>query len=98
MALEGKFFTIIALAGLVLLVRKTAPKYLPFLYLAGLLILSGLWIERFEPGLTKVPCSFSYCFVSGGAAMLLLLWLHYLSGMVPGALVLKIFPGQEPIR
>lgn len=91
--LEGKFFTIIALTGLVLLVRKTAPKYLPFLYLAGLLILSGLWIERFEPGLTKVPCSFSYCFVSGGAALLLLLWLHYLSGMVPGAFFLKIFSG-----
>jgi hypothetical protein len=91
--LEGKFFTIIALAGLVLLMRKTAPKYLPFLYLAGLLILSGLWIERFEPGLTKVPCSFSYCFVSGGAALLLLLWLHYLSEFFPGGFLSNIFSG-----
>ncbi len=91
--LEGKFFTIIALTGLVLLMRKTAPKHLPFLYLSGLLILTGLWIERFEPGLTKVPCSFSYCFVSGGVAILLLLWLHYLSEFFPRGFLSNIFSG-----
>jgi len=91
--LEGKFFTIIALAGLVLLMKKAAPKYLPVLYLSGLLILSGLWIERFEPGITKVPCSFSYCFVSGGVAILLLMWLHYICQMFPRGFLLKIFTG-----
>lgn len=91
--LEGKFFTIIALAALVLLMKKTAPKYLPFLYLSGLLILTGIWIERFEPGLTKVPCSFSYCFVSGGVAMLLLLWLHYVSELFPRGFLSNIFSG-----
>mgnify|MGYP001217608478 CR=1 FL=1 len=91
--LEGKFFTIIAIAGLVLLMKKAAPKYLPFLYLSGLLILSGLWIERFEPGITKVPCSFSYCFVSGGVAILLLMWLHYICEMFPRGFLIKIFTG-----
>ena len=92
--LEGKFFTIIAITGLVLLMKKTAPKYLPFLYLSGLLILSGLWIERFEPGMTKVPCSFSYCFVSGGVAILMLMWLHYLSEFFPQRFLSKIFSGS----
>ena len=74
----GKWFSIFSLIILVWLTKKKAPQYLPLLYLSGLLIISGLWIERFEPGLTKVPCSFSYCFVSGGIAILLLMWLDYL--------------------
>ncbi|MDD5733563.1 MAG: DUF5009 domain-containing protein, partial [Bacteroidales bacterium] len=75
---DGKWFSVITLLLLVWLTKKKAPQYLPLLCLSGLLITSGLWIERFEPGLTKVPCSFSYCFVSGGIAILLLMWLDYL--------------------
>ena len=89
----GKIFTVLALYGLVFLMRKKAPQYVPLLFLGGLLILSGLWIEGFEPGLTKVPCSFSYCFVSGGIAILLLLWLHYLSEFFPRGVLSGIFSG-----
>ncbi|HPV87655.1 MAG TPA: hypothetical protein PKU85_00375, partial [Bacteroidales bacterium] len=43
--------------------------------------------------LTKVPCSFSYCFVSGGVAILMLMWLHYLSEFLPRGFLSGIFSG-----
>ncbi|NLA15091.1 MAG: DUF5009 domain-containing protein [Bacteroidales bacterium] len=91
--LAGKLVSLVTLAGLIFLMSKRAPRFLPFLFLAGLLILSGLWMEQFEPGLTKVPCSFSYCFVSGGVAILLLLWLHYLSETFPQRFFWNVFSG-----
>ncbi|HHV03627.1 MAG: DUF5009 domain-containing protein [Bacteroidales bacterium] len=90
---DGKSFSFLTLLVLVWLMRKKAPQFLSLLYLSGLLILTGMWIERFEPGLTKVPCSFSYCFVSGGVAILLLLWLHYLSEFLPRRFLSNIFAG-----
>ncbi|HPW79096.1 MAG: hypothetical protein BWX62_00027 [Bacteroidetes bacterium ADurb.Bin037] len=90
---DGRSFSFLALIALVWLMKKKAPQFLPLLFLSGLLILTGLWIERFEPGLTKVPCSFSYCFVSGGVAILLLLWLHYLYEFLPRGFLSNIFAG-----
>jgi predicted acyltransferase len=91
--LAGKLVSLVTLAGLIFLMSKKAPRFLPFLYLATLLILSGLWMEQLEPGLTKVPCSFSYCFVSGGIALLLLLWLHYMSECFPQRFLGRVFSG-----
>lgn len=90
---DGKWFSFFTLLLLFWLMKKKAPRYLPLLYLSGLLIFFGLWIERFEPGLTKVPCSFSYCFVSGGVAILMLMWLHYLSEFLPRGFLSGIFSG-----
>ena len=76
-----------------LLTYKTARICAPPVFLSALLIIVGLAVENLEPGITKVPCSFSYCFVTAGISILLLLWTEYIRQLIPGSFVGRIFSG-----
>lgn len=76
-----------------LLYRRERNPLAPVSALGSLLIVSSLIIAPYE-GITKVPCTFSYCFASGGIAVLLLLFLvhvfkkdrcRFLGGILAGA-------------
>ena len=83
----------VVLGAISLLTYKTARTLAPPVLLSAVLIIAGLAVEYLEPGITKVPCSFSYCFVTAGISILLLLWIEYIRQLIPSSFVGRIFSG-----
>lgn len=69
------------------------PQYIEFLFVAALLLVCGTAMIPVEGGITKVPCTISYCFATCSISVLLLIFSDYLCKYIPGSFLVKVFSG-----
>lgn len=62
-----------------------------FLSIAALLLICGVAMIPVENGITKVPCTISYCFSTCAICILLLIFSDYLCRYIPKSLFVRIF-------
>lgn len=78
------------------MIKKHLPVYLKETILSGCLIIAGLIALFIEGSITKVPCSVSYCFVTAGISIFLLMIMDYVSSYAGNSIVgffSRIFSG-----
>ncbi|MEX6686499.1 DUF5009 domain-containing protein [Danxiaibacter flavus] len=85
---------------LILSRRERENKLTDRFFKAGAyLLLLGLFFEAFEGGIKKDPSTFSYYFVTGGLAFLLLIILNVLQHVKAGTVIINYFStnGKNPM-
>lgn len=67
--------------------------------MSAVLMFWGLAMIVIEGGITKVPCTISYCFVTCSISILLLAACRYICSWFPHSIVVKVFSGsgQNPL-
>lgn len=81
-----------ALLGLGLAVRRYFPKYMELFLPAAAGLLLGILIDPFE-GIKKVPCTISYCFVTFGLGVFLLMFMDFVCRYAGRSYAVRLFTG-----
>ena len=78
---------------------KFFPQNLTFSIMAALLVVWGVTMGVVEGGVQKVPCTLSYCLVTCGISIYLLLFSNYICRYCSGNFLVRIFEGagQNPL-
>lgn len=82
------------MSGLLLYaICKKMPQYRDTFIIAVILLLWGMIMIPIDNGITKVPCSISYCFVTCAISILLLMISDYICKYIPRSLLVSVFTG-----
>lgn len=100
--MEYIYFLLLLIPATVIGDRLHAGGKLPYKLMgamAALLMFWGLAMIVIEGGITKVPCTISYCFVTCSISILLLVVCRYICSWFPNSIVVKVFSGsgQNPL-
>ncbi len=85
--------TPLALLGLWWIVKNHIPAYLQLFSMVVVLIVLGLILEPVEGGIKKDHATASYMVMTSGMALLLLIFLEYVSNFFSESVFVKLFSG-----
>lgn len=100
--MEYFYFLLILIPATIIgdmLSRSTRLQYGKLAIIGSGLLIWGLVMIVIEGSITKVPCTISYCFVTGAICIALLVVCDFICSKIPGNFIVKTFAGagQNPL-